>query len=56
MSDFHDAAERLASELPTARLHRIAEAGHLAPLECPVAVRKLLLDLVAETAGETFPT
>ncbi len=52
MSDFHEAAELLAAELPRARLQTIAGAGHLAPLEQPQAVCELLLEL----AGEAFPT
>jgi pimeloyl-ACP methyl ester carboxylesterase len=46
MPDFLQGAERLAQALPAAD-HRVIEgAGHLAPLEAPVAFRALVLDLL----------
>jgi pimeloyl-ACP methyl ester carboxylesterase len=44
--DFHLAADALAAALPNASKSVIADAGHLAPLEQPVAFRELLLSLV----------
>lgn len=43
VEDFVVMAERLASELPAATLHRIAGAGHLPALERPDAVAELIL-------------
>lgn len=49
-------AERLASALPHAALHRLPRVGHCPPQEAPEVVAKLLLDLVARVrrqAGKT---
>jgi pimeloyl-ACP methyl ester carboxylesterase len=43
MPDFRDGAERIAAALPNSRRVLIEGAGHLAPLETPVAFRELLL-------------
>ncbi len=48
MPDFIRAAEEMAAALPNARHELIAHAGHLAPLETPVAFRRLVLDFLAE--------
>jgi pimeloyl-ACP methyl ester carboxylesterase len=46
MSDFRLAAESLARTLPNAQLTTIEGAGHLAPLEQPVAFRERLLSFL----------
>lgn len=46
VTDFGEIAERLRRELPHATLQRIAEAGHLAALDQPVAVAQLILSHV----------
>jgi len=48
MTDFRDAAERLADALPLARHTVIKGAGHLAPLESPGELHKLLLEFLHE--------
>lgn len=48
MVDFRDGSERLARQMPNARLATIEEAGHLAPLETPAAFRDLLLEFLEE--------
>jgi pimeloyl-ACP methyl ester carboxylesterase len=47
MPDFLWSARELAEALPRASHHIIAGAGHLAPLEAPEAVRRLLGDFLA---------
>jgi pimeloyl-ACP methyl ester carboxylesterase len=47
MPDFLWSARQLAEALPQASQHLIAGAGHLAPLEAPDAVRRLLGDFLA---------
>jgi pimeloyl-ACP methyl ester carboxylesterase len=47
MPDFLLAAQSLARALPSARSTVIEGAGHLAPLEQPLAFRELLLDFLA---------
>lgn len=42
VADFVRVAERLAAELPDARLERIADAGHLLALDQPAAVAALI--------------
>jgi len=44
--DFRQGAEAMARTLPHARHAVINGAGHLAPLETPVAFRKLVLALL----------
>ncbi len=46
-SDFDAAAEVLAEVLPDARRVTLEDAGHLAPLEQPVAFREVMLDFLA---------
>ncbi|HEY1778440.1 MAG TPA: alpha/beta fold hydrolase [Solirubrobacteraceae bacterium] len=48
MVDFLAAADVMAEVIPDARHELIAGAGHLAPLETPAALRRLLLDFLAE--------
>jgi pimeloyl-ACP methyl ester carboxylesterase len=43
VDDFRAIAERLANELPDARLHRVEGAGHLPALDRPEAVAEILL-------------
>jgi 3-oxoadipate enol-lactonase len=50
MPDFLWSARELAEALPQATHHVIAGAGHLAPLETPDAVRRLLGDFLAAVA------
>jgi 3-oxoadipate enol-lactonase len=45
--DFHAIAERLAREIPDARLEVIAGAGHLPPLERPDETAALVRDFLA---------
>jgi 3-oxoadipate enol-lactonase len=47
--DFIAGAESLASAIPNARHELIAGAGHLAPLETPVAFRELLLGFLTSS-------
>jgi pimeloyl-ACP methyl ester carboxylesterase len=42
VADFETVAQRLAAELPDARLERIADAGHLLALDQPAAVARLI--------------
>lgn len=46
MVDFRNAVEELAAQLPQARRARIADCGHLAPLEAPEEFRRLVLEFV----------
>jgi pimeloyl-ACP methyl ester carboxylesterase len=46
LPDFRRTAEGLAAALPSASLHEIAGAGHLAPLERPAAVLELLAGML----------
>lgn len=46
MPDFRGGAEAMSKELPNARHHVIAGAGHLAPLERPAEFRELLFMLL----------
>jgi pimeloyl-ACP methyl ester carboxylesterase len=55
MPDFRLGAEALARQLPHARRVVIARAGHLAPLEQPVAFRDLLLGFLREAATHDTP-
>jgi 3-oxoadipate enol-lactonase len=48
MVDFREGSDRLARQMPNARLATIEEAGHLAPLETPEAFRDLLLEFLEE--------
>jgi pimeloyl-ACP methyl ester carboxylesterase len=48
---FADAALRLAEALPLARHVVLAGAGHLAPLETPLAFRALLLEFLPAALG-----
>jgi 3-oxoadipate enol-lactonase len=43
VADFIEIAQRLARELPSATLHRVAGAGHLPALERPDAVAELIV-------------
>jgi len=45
--DFHAIAERLAREIPGARLEVIAGAGHLPPLERPEETAALVRSFVS---------
>ncbi len=54
--DFHEAARRLARNIPGARHELIAEAGHLAPMERPEDFRDLLLGFLAEFRPGDGPT
>jgi pimeloyl-ACP methyl ester carboxylesterase len=56
MSDFHEAADVLGAILPGARRETIAGAGHLAPMEQPMAFNELLLDFLADRGEDTLPT
>jgi len=47
MPDFIEGAKAMAETISGARLALIPHAGHLAPLETPVAFRRLLLDFLA---------
>lgn len=53
MSDFRDGAELMAATLPLATAAVIAGAGHLPPLETPVAFRRLLLDFLARVTPDS---
>ncbi len=46
--DFTEGAARMAGALPGGRLAKIPRAGHLAPLEQPLAFRRLLLGFLDE--------
>jgi pimeloyl-ACP methyl ester carboxylesterase len=50
-SDFPEAARRLGSAIPGARVQAIPGAGHLAPMERPKVFREMLVDFLAEPGG-----
>jgi len=56
MTDFHEAAGRLAASIPGARREVIAGAGHLAPMERPKAFREVLVGFLGESADPGVPT
>lgn len=56
MSDFQEAAERLAATIPGARSTVIAGAGHLAPIERPKAFRDALLGFLEQARADEVPT
>jgi pimeloyl-ACP methyl ester carboxylesterase len=51
MPDFREGAVLMAAALPRARHAVIEGAGHLAPLETPVAFRELVLDFLTHPGG-----
>jgi 3-oxoadipate enol-lactonase len=48
VSDFHEIGERLAGEIPGARLVTVPSAGHLPNLEAPEAFDRLLLEFLED--------
>ncbi|WP_030245124.1 alpha/beta fold hydrolase [Streptomyces sp. NRRL S-350] len=55
MPDFHEGGEALARDLDAGRTTVIPDAGHLAPLEQPVAFCALLLDFVRRLPQRSLP-
>lgn len=47
MADFKNAVGELAAKLPQAATALIPECGHLAPLEAPAELRRLVLENLA---------